>query len=416
MLSRQDNELLCRVGASTPMGRMMRRYWVPAAMSTELVPGTPKRIRVLGDSFVAFRGDDGVAGVLDELCPHRGASLVLARTEGCTLRCLYHGWRIDRAGAILEMPSEPEGSVFSNKVRHATYPVYESAGIVWTYLGPADLVPPVPDFAYARFPDSHRVNAKHRIDCNWAQSLEGAIDTAHSNYLHSADITPAGTSERSRWTLARTERPSQDGKPRIFTEDTPYGFRYAALRRPLADPETQNYVRVTHFVAPFTAIIPLGDLQNVQIFVPIDDEHTYMYNVKFSFERPPEERVRQLVPTDQSDGDFGTGRNHSNTWLQDRTAMKSTSYTGIDVIRNQDCAVQESMGPIYDRSKEHLGVSDTAIIRMRRRMLDSVRAFEDGAAPLAIAEPFDYGHVVAVEGMLPLDRPWQELLGAGTPA
>jgi phthalate 4,5-dioxygenase oxygenase subunit len=414
MLTRQENELLCRVGPDAPMGQMMRRYWLPALMSTELVAGTPKRVRLLGEDFVAFRGDDGVAGLLDESCPHRGASLVLARTEGCALRCLYHGWKIDRDGKILEMPSEPEGSVFANKLSKAKYPVYESAGIVWTYLAAPETAPPVPDFAYARVPDSHRVNAKHRTDCNWAQCLEGAIDTAHSNYLHSTDIRPLDGESRSRWEVARTARPSQDGRPRILTEDTPYGFRYAALRRPLVDPEIRNYVRVTHFVAPFTAIIPLGDLQNVQIFVPIDDEHTYMYNVKFSFQKPPP-GAREAGGADQTDGDFGTNRSRANNWLQDREAMKSSSYTGIDIIRNQDRAVQESMGPIYDRSKEHLGVSDTAIIRMRRRMLDSVRAFaERGERPVALAESFDYGDVVAVEGMLPLDAPWQDLLRART--
>jgi phthalate 4,5-dioxygenase len=416
MLSRQENELLCRVGPDAPMGQMLRRYWLPVAMSTELVAGTPKRIQLLGETFVAFRGDDGVVGVLDESCPHRGASLVLARTEGCALRCLYHGWKVDRSGTILEMPSEPEGSVFANKLRMATYPVYESAGIVWSYFGAPAPAPPVPDFAYARVPDSHRINAKHRTDCNWVQSLEGAIDTAHSNYLHSADIRPANSQTQSRWTVARTERPSVDGQPRIMTEDTAYGFRYGAIRRPLVDPESRRYVRITHFVAPFTAVIPLGDLQNVQIFVPIDDTHTYMYNVKFSFAKPPG-NVSELGAVDQTDGNFGTDRKRENTWGQDRTAMKSDSFTGIEVIRNQDTAVQESMGPLYDRTKEHLGVSDTAIIRMRRRMLDSVRAFkDDGALPLAIAEPFDYGDVVAAEGMLPLDEPWQNLLRSGAPA
>ena len=397
------------------MGRMMRRYWLPAVLSSELIAGTPKRVRLLGEHFVAYRGDDGVVGVLDELCPHRGASLVLARAEGCALRCLYHGWKIDRSGDVLEMPAEPEGTAFIAKARSAAYPVYESAGIVWTYLGEPGTEPPVPHFAYASVPESQRVNGKFRTDCNWVQSLEGAIDTAHSNYLHSDDILPPGTDPSSRWAVQRTERPSLDGRPRIATEDTDYGFRYAALRRPLIDPEINQYVRVTHFVAPFTAIIPFGDLQNVQIFVPIDDEHTYQYDVKCSFSGSLPDRVTVTNSIGPTDGDFGTDRNRENNWGQDREAMKSFSFTGIKIIRNQDTAVQESMGPLYDRSKEHLGVSDTAIIRMRRRMLDSVRAFtEHGAAPLALDKAFDYGDIIAVEGMLPLDRPWQTLLDART--
>jgi len=415
MLSRQDNELLCRVGPDTPMGKMLRRYWLPVAMSRELVVGTPKRVRMLGENFVAFRGDDGVVGVLDELCPHRGASLVLARTEGCALRCLYHGWKVDRSGAILEMPSEPEGSAFAAKVSTTAYPVHEAGGLVWTYLGALVPAPPVPDFAFAHVPDGWRANTKFRTDCNWVQSLEGAIDTSHSNYLHSSDIQFGGAkSPQARQTV----RPSNDGRPRIFTEDTAYGFRYGAIRRPTVDPEINQYVRVTHFVAPFTAIIPLGDLQNVQIFLPIDDEHTYQYNVKCSFIESPTRSVNEFGDIGASDGDYGTDRNRANNWGQDRAAMTAgTSFTGVDSIRNQDSAVQESMGPLYDRSKEHLGASDTAILRMRRRMLDSVRAFSDrGDAPLGLGEPFDYGALVGREGMLPLGEPWQNLLATGAPA
>lgn len=416
MLSRQDNELLCRVGRDTPMGQMMRRYWLPVAMSTELVAGTPKRVRLLGEDFVAFRGDDGVVGVLDEACPHRGASLVLARSEGCALRCLYHGWKVDRSGSIVEMPSEPEGSSFADKVRMPAYPVHEAAGLVWTYLGAPVPAPPPPDFAFAHVPDSWRVNTKFRTDCNWVQSLEGAIDTAHSNYLHSTDITPGDPAAASRWLSRQTARPSDDGRPRIITEDTPYGFRYGALRRPLVGADVNHYVRITHFVAPFTAIIPLGDLQNVQIFLPIDDYHTYQYNVKFGFTEPPADRLREFSSIGPDDGDWGTDRNRDNNWRQDRAAMSAgTSFTGIQVIRNQDTAVQESMGPLYDRTKEHLGVSDTAIIRMRKRMLDAVRAFKDqGAPPLGLGERID--DVRAAEGMLPRDQPWQNLLATGAPA
>ena len=395
MLSREENERLCRVGPGTPMGQLMRRYWIPAALSTELVAGTPKRIRLLGESFVAFRGDDGVAGVLDELCPHRGASLVLARTEGCALRCLYHGWKIERSGAVTEMPAEPEGSAFVEKVRAVSYPVYESAGIVWTYLGAPVPAPPVPAFAYSLVPDSHRVNGKHRTDCNWTQSLEGAIDSAHSSFLHSSDIEG---------------RPSTDRHPRLRTEDTPYGFRYAAERSPDIEPEHFRYVRVTHFVAPFTAVIPLGKYQNVQIFVPIDDEHTYQYNVKTSPEPFSEEQARRFRGGKNSDGDFGTTGNRSNNWLQDRAAMQACSFTGIEVIRNQDTAMQESMGAIFDRSREHLGTSDIAIIRMRRVMLDHARALEQHGRVPGLEVPFDYAEPFGVEGLLTIGEPWQRLM------
>jgi len=401
MLSQQNNEMLCRVGAGTPMGELMRRYWLPAAMSTELVVGTPKRIRLLGESFVAFRGDDGEAAVLDELCPHRGASLVLARTEGCALRCIYHGWKIDRSGAVTEMPAEPEGTAFIDKVHTASYPIYESGGIVWTYLGAPVPPPPVPAFAYSLYPDNQRVNGKHRTDCNWTQSLEGAIDSAHTFFLHASDVSG---------------RPSIDTRPRLITEDTAYGFRYAALRVPIADPEHYRYARITHFVAPFTAVIPLGKYQNVQIFVPIDDEHTYQYNVKVGPEPISEELAADFRGGLDSDGDYGTHRHRENNWLQDRDAMKAGSFTGIEVIRNQDNAVQESMGPIFDRSREHLGTSDIAIIRMRRLMLDYARTLkEEGRVP-SIDQPFDYAEPVGIEGLISIDEPWQHLLDRPVPA
>jgi phthalate 4,5-dioxygenase len=343
VLTPQENELLCRVGPQAPMGRMLRRYWTPVAMSDELEPGTQKPIRALCENFSAVRGEDGAVS--------------------------------------------------------AAFPVHEEAGLVWAYFGP-EPAPPVPAFAFTLVPQGQRINTKHRADCNWVQSLEGAIDSSHSNYLHSADIR---------------QRPSRDGQPHLVAENTSYGFCYAALRRPIVDPQRHHYVRVTHFVAPYTAVIPLGTVQNVQIFVPIDDEHNYMYNIKFDPARPLGELAQQpsLGP---SDGDFGTDRNRANGWLQDRAAMRAgTSFTGITGIRNQDRAVQESMGPLYDRSKEHLGTSDVAIIRMRRLMLDSVGAFaERGAQPLGVGARID--GIYGVEGMLALDQPWQRLLDSGTPA
>ena len=335
------------------MGRMLRRYWTPVVMSDELAPGMKKRIRVLCEHFIVARSEDGTITVVDDQT-------------------------VERRDAIS---------------------VREGAGIAWAYFG-SQPPPPVPNFAFTLVPSAQRINIKHRTDCNWVQSLEGAIDSSHSNYLHSADIR---------------ERPSRDGQPHLIAENMPYGFRYAALRRPIVDPERNQYVRVTHFVAPYTAVIPLGTVQNVQIFVPIDDEHNYMYNVKFDPARP----LGELAPRPSlgpPDGDFGTNRSRANGWLQDRAAMRAgTSFTGITGIRNQDAAVQESMGRLYDRSKEHLGTSDVAIIRMRRLMLESLGAFtERGALPLGLGARID--DVYGVEGMLPLDQPWQRLLNSQTPA
>ena len=400
------------------MGRMLRRYWTPAALSSELeAGGAPKRTRLLGEDLVAFRGADGVVGILDENCPHRGASLVLARNEQCALRCLYHGWLIDAAGAIRETPPEPEESSFKQKVAALAYPVREAGGIVWAYLGPAGSEPPFPYFRFTAVPDSHRVTLKIRVESNWVQSLEGVIDSSHSNYLHANSVKPKGGLDATAGSLTgQWARPSMDGAPRLDAETMPYGFRYAAIRTPIVDPETKRYVRVYVFVAPNLVMVPApGHSENAQIFVPIDDEHTFFYNVKTSYAEAintPETLAALherggVRPGIDFDADYRKIRTRANNWLQDREAMRRGDATGIFGVNNEDIAVQESMGPIYDRTKEHLGTSDVAIIRMRRIMLDGVSDFENGAAPPGLAGDVSVEHLRAVEGMMPIGDPWQ---------
>ena len=418
MLTREENELLTRVGPDTAMGTMLRRYWIPAALSTELeAGGAPRRTRLLGEDFVAFRAADGTVGIMEEHCPHRGASLVLARNVVCTLQCIYHGWMIATDGRVLETPAEPEGSHFADKVRARAFPVYEAGGIVWTYLGPPEYQPAEMHFDWMARPAEHRMITKVHEECNWAQSLEGVIDTAHSNFLHSNLIKPVAGLDAT--TVApnqgETRRPSGDPAPRIETENTPYGFRYAAIRRPLVDPELRDYIRVTLFVAPFYAFFP-GPIgwTYMQLFVPIDDTHTMFHFIQVQHDAPVDSaaRVRRdersfMRPGIDLDSEYRKVRKRENNWLQDRAAMLAGSFTGIDGVNNEDIAVQESMGPIFDRSHEHLGVSDTAVIRMRRIMIDGVRRFMDGAPPVGLAEPVAYETLHAEERMVPKGEPWQ---------
>jgi phthalate 4,5-dioxygenase oxygenase subunit len=204
---------------------------------------------------------------MDELCPHRGASLVLARNEDCALQCLYHGWRIDVNGSIVDTPSEPEESDFKNRIKHLAYPVREAGGVVWTYLGPPGLEPQFPDFPWTHLPSEQVHIVKMRLECNWAQGLEGVIDSAHSNFLHSSEIVPSsgdakvgGTSRYHTADRSRTvNRPSNDGRPRMETQDTSYGFRYAAIRRPLVDPDVNKYIRVSLFGVRRTVLWILPD-------------------------------------------------------------------------------------------------------------------------------------------------------------
>src|SRR5690348_7568911 len=233
MLSAEDNDLLCRVEGDAPMGQIMRRHWLPACLSEEVAEcdGDPARVRLLGEDLIAFRDSDGRLGIIGEHCPHRRASLALGRNERCGVRCLYHGWKIDVAGNVLEMPSEPPASHFKDKVKHKSYPVHEAAGLVWVFMGPHAERSPFDPPAFQPTPETHISIAKIIVDCNWAQVLEGAIDSAHSSTLHASDMVPAQVDTASVATDQLWLRPSTDRAPRLVVQRTPFGFRYAALRK-----------------------------------------------------------------------------------------------------------------------------------------------------------------------------------------
>ncbi|MGH7716973.1 MAG: Rieske 2Fe-2S domain-containing protein, partial [Vulcanimicrobiaceae bacterium] len=293
MLTHEENELLCRVGPAAPMGAMLRCYWLPALMSSELVAdGAPKRVRLLGERLVAFRDSRGAVGLLDESCPHRGASLALARNEKCGLRCLYHGWKLDIGGNVIETPPEPEDSSFGARIHAMSYPVEERGGFVWAYMGPPASMPRPLNFEWTAAPSTHRVIIKVRAACNWLQTLEGVIDSAHSNYLHTELLVGAADLNTTQLTNDGVlARPSNDGRPKIEVEDTPYGFKYAAIRRPMVDTDTRKYVRITHFVAPIYAMFPApAGMVNMQMFVPLDDENSMHYFIKISLGDPIDAR------------------------------------------------------------------------------------------------------------------------------
>jgi phthalate 4,5-dioxygenase oxygenase subunit len=368
MLSREENELLCRIGPGTAMGALMRRYWMPALLSEELPHGGLKRFRLLGEDLLAFRDDRGVAGI-----------------DGCTVR--------------------------------------EAGGIVWAYLGPSGTEPPLSTFEFCTLPPAHVQIMKVRADCNYAQVIEGVIDSAHSNYLHADSIKPAKTVATSEYRADMlVDRPSYDGKPRIELRNTAYGFRYAAIRTPAIDPEKNKYVRVTLWIAPFYGMFPAPKgWGNMQAMVPIDDEHTYFYYFKYRYDAPVDAAERKAherwsgfeMGVDIVDPvDFGKRQTKENNWLQDRVRMRrGETHTGIAGVNMEDIAVEESMGPIFDRSKEHLGTSDVAVIRMRRLLIDSARALaERGEAPVGLRAPVAYERLRAEEGMLPLAAPWEPAL------
>jgi phthalate 4,5-dioxygenase oxygenase subunit len=317
------------------------------------------------------------------------------------------------------MPSEPEESTFKDRVRATAYPCQERNGVVWAYLGPPGLEPPLPDFAWTKLPPEQVCIIKVEQQSNWAQGIEGVIDSAHASYLHAGDIrpleeasVPGGTSHYVKESDAFLQRPSNDRRPRLEAQNTDYGFRYAAIRKPIREPERYKYIRTTAFVAPcFAFFAPPPGWIYMQCWVPIDDEHSMFYFVQADVTGPVDEAALRKrsglvkgVDLDEHDRSIRTSK---NLWLQDREAMRRGSFSGIHGVQNQDMAVQESMGPIYDRTKEHLGSSDVAVIRFRRLMLDAARRVQAGGVPLGLERPVPYDRVAAEEKIIPIETPWQ---------
>jgi phthalate 4,5-dioxygenase oxygenase subunit len=389
MLSVEDNMLLCRVESDAPMGSMMRRYWIPALPIEQIQEpdSDPVRLRLLGEKLVAFRDTSGRVGVLGEFCAHRKASLVFGRNEECGLRCLYHGWKFDVDGNVLEMPSEPTESALADRARQKAYPVREAGGFVWVYMGPADTMPEFEPPAWCPTGKERVAITRIEVACNWAQIMEGNIDSAHSSSLHSSEIKPSP--KTSAWT-----RPSTDKNPRIQVERTNYGMRYAAIRRPIVNSAESDYVRVTTFIAPYTTLIPPNIEHNLcAVVVPCDDVSSYFHLIAWGDgpDAPDTDAWRAFcfarVGVDV-DKDFRPIlRTAANNYAQDRDAMRAGHFVGIPGIPNQDIPMWESMGPIADRTSERLGASDIAVVEFRRLMVDAVKQFIAGATPIGLSEP-----------------------------
>jgi phthalate 4,5-dioxygenase oxygenase subunit len=406
-----ENELLCLVTGDAPMGQLIRRHWIPACLSEEVAEpdGTPVRVRLLGEDLVAFRDSNGRLGLLDEHCPHRRASLALGRNEECGLRCLYHGWKMDVDGNVLEMASEPPGSRIGDKIRHKAYPVREAGGLVWTYMGAPETMPEFEPPAFAPTPTSTCAVVKIHVPCNWAQILEGQIDSAHSSSLHSSDMVPANV-DAAKATDSTWLRPSTDKAPRMQCENTSYGFRYAAIRKPIHNADTHDYVRTTVYVAPFTCLIPPNNAYNVaSVIVPADDINTTFYFFAWTDGSKPGIDLEAWRKFNHA----RPGIDLNNNFGQDRQAMKLGNFTGIPGIPNQDIAMWETMGRIADRTRDWLGTSDIAVARFRRLMVDAAKAMRDGGPALGRTEPhIPHAQIASFEGVVPKSVDWRTLGGA----
>ena len=396
MLSQEENELLTQTDQGTPAGNYFRRFWLPALLPSELPSPDcpPVRVRLLGEDLIAFRDSNGKVGLVEEACPHRRASLFWGRNEECGLRCVYHGWKFDVNGTCVDMPNEPDEYRFQNKVRITAYPTREYGGMIWTYMGDPEQEPELPKLEWARVPESHRHVSKRLQENNYLQAIEGGIDSSHSNFLHASvdafRLTDDYVAKVKASSNLRAKYHLMDKAPMFTVKKTDYGLIIAVRRNA---EEEQYYWRLTQFMLPSYTIIPYqkGLSINGHCWVPRDDQTCFVWSASWNPDGPLSEEDRESIRKETFIHEqvepvtFRAVRNKDNNYLIDRNEQRSSTMTGIHGFAAQDQAVQESMGPICDRTRERLGTSDTAIIAARRLLLAEINALEEGQEPFAAA-------------------------------
>jgi phenylpropionate dioxygenase-like ring-hydroxylating dioxygenase large terminal subunit len=410
MLRKEQNELLTQTGPDTPFGRMFRCYWIPALLADELPANecAPVRVKLLSERLIAFRDTEGRYGLMDEFCAHRGISLWFGRNEECGLRCPYHGWKYDVTGQCVDMPNEPEHSAFAKKVKLKSYPLVERGGVLWTYMGPSETQPPLPEYEFAMVPAGQTYTSKRLQECNWLQAMEGGIDSSHVSFLHRGDINTDPLFKGAR----ANQYNLGDLRPVFEVVESPGGL-YIGARR---NAENGHYYwRITQWVMPSYTMIPPRGTHAVHghFWIPIDDENCWTW----SFDYHP---TRDLTASELAamragkgihakvDAQFRPLANKDNDYLMDRAAQKAgRTYSGIEGFAMQDASLQESMGPIVDRTKETLVSTDSGIIMARQKLLRAIKDFtEDGVMPPGV--PLQHQRVRSAAVVLPPDQPFKD--------
>jgi phthalate 4,5-dioxygenase len=381
-LSKDDNDALTQTNAGTLMGDFLRRFWVPALLPEEL-PGPdcpPVRIKLMGEPLVAFRDSDNRLGMIDEFCAHRGVSLWFGRNEECGLRCPYHGWKYDVTGQCVDLPSEPEETGMRKRIRLKSYPCVEHGGVIWTYMGPPELKPDLPALEWTAVAPEQRYVSKRLQECNYLQAMEGGIDSSHVAFLHSADLNRDPMFRGAKG----NEYTAHDTAPFFEVKEFDGGLLIGARRR--ADND-RWYWRITPWILPWYTLIPprSGHPIGGHAWVPIDDKHCWAWSLNYLPHRPlpREQRMAMIdgrgIHTRNIPGTYIPLANKSNDYLIDREAQAAgLTFSGIEGFAMQDAAVQESMGPIADRTKENLVNADNGVIFARRMLMRMARANRDG--------------------------------------
>ena len=421
MLSKESNETLVRVGPGTATGALFRLFWIPCYPGDRLArDGQPKAVKLLGEDLILFRDSEGKPGLVGNACPHRGAPLLFGRNEECGLRCVYHGWKFDVNGAVMDMPAEPARSRLSERVRLKAYRCQERNGIVWAYLGPdQENPPPLPDLEWNLVPREN-VHVSFRVqESNWLQAVEGEIDSAHAAILHGRVDNQGAASE---W-LAK-----KDLRPTFECIQQPFGMSVAARRKVGDD---RLYWRVNQFMLPFWTLVPpqskFPELSG-HAWVPIDDEHTLCVMFSYTPAGPLYPRSRELFEEGYKGRETGHASRHAyapkapnipyaefwtkfsleNGYQFDYESQRTTLFSGLPGLWVQDSACQAGLAPIYDRSRENLGVGDTGIVMTRHFLLEALAAYRDrGVKPIGVDDP-EVFMVRAVSLSLPADAQWAE--------
>ncbi len=408
----EQNERITRIGPGTPCGALMRHYWQPVALVDEFDPRLDPRmaqrplkaVRVLGQNFILFKDDQNRWGLLDRDCPHRNADLAFARHEGDGVRCPFHGWKFDTTGRCLETPGEPVGSRLCERVQQGAYPVIERSGVLFAWLGEPGKAPPFPAFDCFAAPGTHTFAYKGMWQCNWLQAFEVGLDPVHTSFLHRFlndapldDIgdnasgkqfrsASAGNFGGERWPMTRVMR--EFHRPEISSEPRPWGLQITTLR-PMT--EALTHVRITHGIFPSTFVIPLSETLTItQMHVPIDDTHTYWYAFFTSFDKPVDKEAMRLQRAQFIPGpDFIPKAGRHNDWGFDAQEQRESTFLGMgeEDINVHDQWAVESMGPIQDRTREHLGTTDKVIMANRRMLLAAIDTVAAGGTPPGVGDP-----------------------------
>jgi len=384
VLTAEQNDYLCRTGRGTPMGQLFRRYWVPVLLASEVAEPdcAPVRVKIMGERLVAFRDTKGRLGLIAEFCAHRGVSLFFGRNEECGLRCAYHGWKYDVDGNCLEVPQE-QGTGFEQRIKLTAYPCIEQGGVVWAYMGPPEQRPAPPALEWTILPPAHVFATKRLQECNYLQAVEGGIDSSHVSWLHSHNLHRDPLFVGSKGNTYNL----QDRNPVFEVVDAPGGLYVGARRNAEAD---SYYWRITQWIMPwYTIIPPRGDNPfGAHAWVPIDDENCWAWSINYHPHKPLSEAQVEAMRNGAGihvryvPSSFIPLANKSNDYLMDRAAQREgRGYSGVDGIGMQDASIQESMGPIQDRTTENLVSTDNAIIMMRRRLTRAARDLEQGKDP-----------------------------------